>query len=243
MTPAQTPAGSLAEAYNAKRLAESYLNRPHLVPNQRGRVFSWQYRYAKRLLDLTGAAVMICIFILPGLLIAAAIFLTSEGPVFYREERIGRNSVPFRIWKFRTMQRKSDVLRFQEFGAGIKSALDSRKNKNRHDPRITRVGGFLRQWSLDELPQVLNVLAGDMSLVGPRPIIRDEADEFGDRLRFYLMAKPGLSGLWQISGRSTIDYAERAQLDATYVRQWNMLTDIQIILRTIPAVLGRVGAW
>jgi exopolysaccharide production protein ExoY len=82
-----------------------------------------------------------------------------------------------------------------------------------------------------------------MSLVGPRPIIRDEADEFGDRLRFYLMAKPGLSGLWQISGRSTIDYAERAKLDATYVRQWNMLTDIQIILRTIPAVLGRVGAW
>lgn len=243
MTSAQTPAGRLSEAYEAKRLAESDLNRPHLVPNPRDRVFSWQYKYAKRLLDLAGSAVMICIFAVPGLLIAAAILATSRGPLFYREERVGRNSAPFRIWKFRTMHPKSDLLHFQQFGSNIKCPLHNRIHKNRHDPRVTKVGRFLRQWSLDELPQVFNVLAGEMSLVGPRPIVRDEAAEYGDRLRFYLMAKPGLSGLWQVSGRSTVDYAERTRLDATYVRRWNILKDFQILLRTIPAVLGRVGAW
>ncbi len=241
MTPAQTPAGRLSEAYEAKRLAESYLNRPHLVSNRRERVFSWEYRYAKRLVDLAGSAVMIFTFAIPGLLIAAIILFTSPGPLFYREERIGRHSVPFRIWKFRTMHCKPEVLLFQELGT--RSPIHHRIHKTRHDPRVTRVGRFLRQWSLDELPQVFNILAGEMSLVGPRPIVRDEAAVYGERLRFYLMAKPGLSGLWQISGRSAIGYAERTKLDATYVRRWNILRDLQILIRTIPAVLGRVGAW
>ncbi len=243
MTPVRTSAARLSEAYPTERWPESYLNWPHLVTNRHERVFSWEYRYVKRILDLAGSAVMICVFAIPGLIIATAILFTSTGPLFYREERIGRNGVPFRIWKFRTMYSESDLLRFREYGTKTRSSLHSRMHKSRNDPRITTIGRILRQWSLDELPQVLNILAGEMSLVGPRPIVHAETPEYGERLRFYLIAKPGLSGLWQVSGRSTVDYVERARLDATYVRHWNIISDIQILLRTIPAVLGRVGAW
>jgi len=223
-------------------LPESYLNWPYLVTN-RERVFSWQYRYAKRFLDLAGSVGMICVFAVPGLMIAAAILLSSGGPLFYREERIGRNGNPFRIWKFRTMYCDSALRGFRVYETKAGSSLHSRVYKTRNDPRVTRLGRFLRQWSLDETPQVFNILAGEMSLVGPRPIVSDEAPRYGEQLRFYLMAKPGLSGLWQVSGRCTVDYAERARLDAIYVRHWNIISDIQILLRTIPAVLCRVGAW
>jgi lipopolysaccharide/colanic/teichoic acid biosynthesis glycosyltransferase len=194
-------------------------------------------------MDLIGSAVLIGVVAVPGLVIAAAIALTSPGPLFYREERIGRNGVPFRIWKFRTMYCSSDQVRQMGCLLNSKTALSWRMYKSRHDPRITKVGRFLRQWSLDELPQLFNILLGEMSLVGPRPIVDEEKAEYAERLRFYLMATPGLSGLWQVSGRSNIDYAERARLDATYVRRWNLLVDLRILLRTIPAVVGKVGAW
>lgn len=243
MSPSRNSAARLAQIHQSPRLPESYLNSPYLVTNRKEGVFSWQYRYAKRFLDLAGSAGMIVVFAIPSLIIAASILCTSPGPLFYREERVGRHGVPFRIWKFRTMYCESDLLRFSAYGVDISSSLYSRAYKTCNDPRITRIGRFLRQWSLDELPQVFNILAGEMSLVGPRPIVSDEAPRYGERLRYYMMAKPGLSGLWQVSGRSTIDYTERAKLDATYVRKWNMISDTQILLRTIPAVLSRVGAW
>jgi undecaprenyl-phosphate galactose phosphotransferase len=115
-------------------------------------------------------------------------------------------------------------------------------NKRRHDPRITLIGGFLRRWSLDEVPQVFNILRGDMSLIGPRPIVKAETYCYAHLVSFYLAAKPGLSGLWQVSGRSDLDYAERAKLDATYVQNWSLTSDLKILLRTVPAVLSRVGA-
>jgi lipopolysaccharide/colanic/teichoic acid biosynthesis glycosyltransferase len=114
--------------------------------------------------------------------------------------------------------------------------------KHLTDPRVTKVGGFLRRWSLDELPQLLNVLRGEMSLIGPRPIVQAETVLYGDLLGFYLDAKPGLSGLWQVSGRSDVGYESRATLDASYVRSWSLRGDLVILLRTIPAVLKRVGA-
>jgi len=114
--------------------------------------------------------------------------------------------------------------------------------KQRRDPRITAVGGFIRRWSLDELPQLLNVIRGEMSLICPRPIVEAEARFYGNLLAFYLAATPGLSGLWQVSGRSNVDYAERAKLDALYVRSWCLEADLDIFFRTIPAVLSRIGA-
>jgi lipopolysaccharide/colanic/teichoic acid biosynthesis glycosyltransferase len=110
------------------------------------------------------------------------------------------------------------------------------------DPRITALGSFLRGWSLDELPQFFNVLCGEMSLIGPRPIVQAELHLYGDLLEYYLCVKPGLSGLWQVSGRSNLDYARRAELDAKYVRTRSLVSDISLIFRTIPAVLRREGS-
>jgi lipopolysaccharide/colanic/teichoic acid biosynthesis glycosyltransferase len=130
-------------------------------------------------------------------------------------------------------------------GAGAHAervVLQWRMDKRQHDPRVTKVGRFLRRWSLDEVPQIINILCGDMSLVGPRPIVKAETDLYKDLLPFYLAATPGLSGLWQVSGRSNLDYGTRAKLDATYVRTWSLKSDLRILMRTVPAVLRRIGA-
>ena len=203
---------------------------------------SWRYRYIKRSLDFLCALTMIIAFAIPGLVIAAAIVLTSEGPVFYCEQRIGRNGRLFRIWKFRSMIRntaQNAPIADAQLGGKL---LQWRMNKLRRDPRITTVGSFLRRWSLDEIPQLLNVLRGEMSLVGPRPIVEVETDFYGDLLSYYLAATPGLSGLWQVSGRSHVDYAERAQIDALYVSSWSLQADLAILFRTVPAVLVGTGA-
>lgn len=205
-------------------------------------VASWRYRCVKRWFDVICALTMTVVFAIPGLLIAAAILLTSKGPVFYREERIGREGRPFQIWKFRTMYRSAAQLGHIAGNLRDGKSLQWRMNKNRRDPRITLIGDVLRRWSLDELPQLLNVIRGEMSLIGPRPIVEEEARFYGNLLAFYLAATPGLSGLWQVSGRSNVDYAERAKLDALYVRSWCLEADLDIFFRTIPAVLSRIGA-
>jgi lipopolysaccharide/colanic/teichoic acid biosynthesis glycosyltransferase len=222
-----------AEADGLARFSESaYL--PDAV--QSSPFESWQYALVKRIIDVALSSVLFFLFALPGVLIAAAVVLTSSGGVFYREERIGRAGRLFRIWKFRTMCQASDG------PADSEKSLYWRSHKGVSDPRITRIGGFLRSWSLDELPQLLNVLRGEMSLIGPRPIVEAEAVFYGDRIEAYLTVLPGLSGLWQVSGRSQIDYAHRAELDASYAENWSLMQDLVIALRTIPAVLTRVGA-
>jgi len=198
---------------------------------------SWHYRYVKRAVDVVGALLMLALFLVPGLLIALAILITSPYPVFYCEERIGRYGVPFRIFKFRSMRPHTP---HRDRPDGI--VLQWRMDKQRHDPRVTFIGRFLRRWSLDEVPQFFNVLRGEMSLIGPRPIVKAETYYYKHLLSFYLAATPGLSGLWQVSGRSDLNYPERSRLDATYVQNWSLAADFKIILRTIPAVLGRVGA-
>lgn len=202
---------------------------------------SWRYRYVKRMIDVAGALFMLSAFLVPGTLIALAILITSPYPVFYCEERIGRAGVPFRIWKFRSMRPHATPHRIAA-GFADSVVVHWRMDKRRHDPRVTTIGRFLRRWSLDEVPQVFNVLRGDMSLIGPRPIVKAETYHYKHLLSFYLAATPGLSGLWQVSGRSDLDYAERSRLDASYVRNWSLTADLKILLRTIPAVLGRVGA-
>jgi exopolysaccharide production protein ExoY len=203
-------------------------------------VDSWRYRNVKRVLDVVGALLMMFLFLVPGVLIALAILIASPHPVFYSEERIGRGGVPFRIWKFRSMRPHAAVHRVSPHSDGV--VLNWRIDKRGHDPRVTTLGRFLRRWSLDEVPQLFNVLRGDMSLIGPRPIVKAETYYYKHLLSFYLAATPGLSGLWQVSGRSDLDYAERARLDASYVKNWSLREDLKIFLRTIPAVLGRVGA-
>jgi len=206
------------------------------------RLRSWRYRHAKRVLDVASAAILLALLAIPGAAIAGLVMLTSDGPVFYRERRIGRFGRTFEIWKFRSMYadaaRRAHIMDAQ---TGEK-VLEWRMHKNGRDPRITPIGHFLRKWSIDEVPQLINVLRGEMSLIGPRPIVQSEADFYGDLFAYYLAVTPGLSGLWQVSGRSDVGYDERAELDARYVSTWSIRSDFSILLRTLPAVLARRGA-
>jgi undecaprenyl-phosphate galactose phosphotransferase len=233
---------SSAIAYESNTIRLGAIDAPGYHPSDESPVESWRYEYVKRGLDLLCAATMLLVFAIPGLLIAAAILLSSEGGVFYREERIGRGGRLFRIWKFRSMYRHASqtghIVTVPPGGIPV----HRRMCKHLTDPRVTSVGDFLRRWSLDELPQLLNVLRGEMSLIGPRPIVPAETVLYGDLFGFYLDAKPGLSGLWQVSGRSDVGYESRARLDASYVRSWSLRQDLLILLKTIPAVLKRVGA-
>jgi lipopolysaccharide/colanic/teichoic acid biosynthesis glycosyltransferase len=202
---------------------------------------SMRYEYVKRAWDISFALILLILFAIPGLLIAAAILLSSMGGVFYRSERIGRQGRRFRIWKFRSMQVNR---RAHERGAPTQRSVigfGGRTPKDLIHFRVTLVGRFLRRSRLDELPQLFNVLRGEMSLVGPRPLVDSEAALYGDRLPFYLAATPGLSGLWQVSGRSLIGYDARAKIDALYVQSWSLRVDLAILLRTIPVAFGRIG--
>jgi lipopolysaccharide/colanic/teichoic acid biosynthesis glycosyltransferase len=215
---------------------------PHLRKLDEAPAISVRYLYVKRAIDVLFSLMVIPTFLLPGLVIAAAIVLTSKGPVFYREVRIGKNGRRFRIWKFRSMysdaNQRSRMTAVESHGKG----LHWRMRKDLRDPRITPVGNFLRVWSLDEIPQFLNVLSGEMSLIGPRPIVPEEQPLYGDLMDYYLRVKPGLSGLWQVSGRSKVDYGRRAELDAKYVRTWSLQSDFCVLFRTISVVLRRDGA-
>jgi len=205
-------------------------------------ILSWRYRHIKRMVDIAGSLLMMVIALVPCLVIGAAIALTSKGPIFYREWRVGRGGRLFKIWKFRSMsedtERESSI-KIEHSGGAV---LHWRIHKHHRNPSITAVGGFLRRWSLDEIPQVLNVLMGDMSLIGPRPVIEAEVPMYAHLQEFYLAAAPGMSGLWQVSGRSNVSFKTRAELDAFYVQNWTLRADLVILLRTVPAVLKRVGA-
>jgi undecaprenyl-phosphate galactose phosphotransferase len=146
------------------------------------------------------------------------------------------------MWKFRTMTRNAAQMRHVAHAQSDGTVLEWRMRKHLLDPRVTACGGFLRRWSLDELPQLFNVLRGEMSLIGPRPIVAAETAFYGELLNFYLAATPGISGLWQVSGRSNLDYAQRAKLDALYVQSWSLGTDVRVCFMTVPAVMSRIGA-
>lgn len=205
-------------------------------------LLSWRYRRLKRCIDIVCGLIMAAVSLPPCLVIAALIVLTSKGPVFYTETRIGQGRKPFRIWKFRSMTHHAPWHSVARSDSSSGTLLQWRVHKPSRDPRVTRVGAILRSWSLDELPQILNVLRGDMSLIGPRPVTAVEVPLYGHLQHFYLAAVPGLSGLWQVSGRSDISFANRSRLDANYVENWSIRKDIEILLRTVPAVLRRVGA-
>jgi lipopolysaccharide/colanic/teichoic acid biosynthesis glycosyltransferase len=194
----------------------------------------------KQILD-RGLAILLLFLLAPVLiLIAGLVATTSTGSMLHRRRVVGQNGLEFDAFKFRTMVADADaILRAQpdlmrEFGANMKL---------RADPRLTKVGAFLRRTSLDELPQLLNVAAGHMSLVGPRMIAPDEMPKFGDALATRLAVKPGITGLWQVSGRQELGYDDRIRLDLHYIENWSFWLDLTILARTIPAVLSMRGAY
>ena len=197
----------------------------------------------KRLFDLT-VAVTVLILGLPIFLWIAAQVLRSGFPVFYGHKRVGQGGKEFACYKFRTMAPNADKLLAEllERDPVAKAEWD-RDFKLKQDPRITPIGQFLRRTSLDELPQLWNVLKGDMSLVGPRPVVTAELERYGNQIDYYLEAKPGITGLWQISGRNDITYDTRVYLDAWYVKNWSLFNDIVILCRTVRVIFRKDGAY
>jgi lipopolysaccharide/colanic/teichoic acid biosynthesis glycosyltransferase len=199
----------------------------------------------KRVLDVVLVLLMLPIAIPVGLLITLAILVTDRGPILYRASRIGAAGEDFSIIKFRTMVRNSEAA-LQEL-RDAEPHIDreyAESAKLKSDPRVTRLGAVLRRTSLDELPQLLNVLRGEMSLVGPRPVTRHEWDRFyGDEAPFIFRSRPGLTGVWQVSGRSLLPYRQRIKLDMAYAQDCRLTTDLGILVRTIPTVLRGHGAF
>ncbi|NJS37910.1 MAG: sugar transferase [Rhodobacteraceae bacterium] len=195
----------------------------------------------KRAFDMTAA--LLAIILLSPLLIgiAWAIRRSDGGPALYGQVRIGCNGKAFRIWKFRSMVTNSAALLRDHLAQNPQAALEWQENRKlKNDPRITQLGKVLRKYSVDELPQLFNILCGEMSFVGPRPIDESECNRFGKSLRHYLRCRPGLTGMWQVSGRSDTTYARRVALDRYYAAHWSLAKDILLILKTVPvAVTGR----
>jgi exopolysaccharide biosynthesis polyprenyl glycosylphosphotransferase len=194
----------------------------------------------KRTFDVAVAGLLVMVLSPLMLLVALTIKLTSRGPVIYRSIRPGIGGLPFACLKFRTMYSDADLRQIEleeqnEKGGAI--------FKIRNDPRVTPVGRFLRRWSIDELPQLFNVLRGEMSLVGPRPLPQRDYDRLEDWHRKRNLVLPGITGLWQVSGRSELDFDELVRLDFLYLERWSVFLDLSILLKTIPAVARAHGAW
>ncbi|RVD55174.1 sugar transferase [Mesorhizobium sp. M2D.F.Ca.ET.185.01.1.1] len=198
----------------------------------------------KRSFDIAGSVAGLILLSPLFLMVALLVKLSDNGPIFYGHKRIGRGGRIFSCLKFRTMVTDGERVLAAYLAANPEANAEwiaTRKLKN--DPRVTRVGQVLRKLSLDELPQILNILQGDMSLVGPRPVVRDELEIYGSAAVYYLKSRPGLTGLWQVSGRNDVSYDTRVAFDRHYVENWSMFQDIRIIFKTVPAVWMSRGSY
>lgn len=200
---------------------------------------------ATRLLDLAVAATVLIVLSPVLVVLALLVRATSPGPALFRQQRLGRNRRPFSLYKFRTMRVDGSEALHRDYVRTLisapQAAADGELHKLTVDPRITRLGRVLRSWSLDELPQLINVLRGEMSLVGPRPVIGYEAELYPEAFEPRFSTRPGLTGLWQVSGRNTRTYQEMLEFDLLYATSRSFGGDLAILLRTIPVVLGRKG--
>jgi exopolysaccharide production protein ExoY len=196
----------------------------------------------KMVLDIVATLIAI-ILLLPLFIIVAVLIKIEGGPILFLHRRVGRNGKTFNCLKFRTMMVDSDTILARHLEANPDAAREwAERRKLVVDPRLTKIGRFLRQTSLDELPQLWNVVRGDMSVVGPRPVVTAELAAYGNQVDYYLMVRPGITGLWQVSGRSNTSYEERVALDVKYVQGWTMGLDLKIIAQTVPALISREGA-
>jgi undecaprenyl-phosphate galactose phosphotransferase len=203
----------------------------------------WPARLTKRLFD-TLAALMLLVLLSPGFLLVALAIRRDGGPALFAHPRIGKKGQVFNCYKFRTMVVDAE----KQLEQLLQRQPELRKqwqaeHKLRLDPRVSPLGRFLRRTSLDELPQLINVIRGEMSLVGPRPVVRSELPRYGDQVGYYLMVRPGMTGLWQVSGRNDVDYDTRVYLDSWYVKNWSLWHDLVILFKTVSVVLTRQGAY
>lgn len=219
-------------------------NEFNIITLAKNKILFWDtnelYLKIKRLIDIILSLTAIILLLPIFLIIIIAIRLDSEGKALFRHYRLGKNGKKIGIYKFRTMAINADEI-FRNFTREQKEEYE--KNfKLENDPRITRIGNFLRKTSLDELPQLLNILIGDMSLIGPRPVVEREIEKFGNRKNEYLSVLPGLTGWWACNGRSDTSYDERIELELYYIRNLSFKLDIQVFFKTIYSVLKKDGA-
>lgn len=249
-----------------RQLAQHHVNNVHVIPAMRGiPLFGLEtshfqshevlmihlqnnldrpfFRGVKRVFDLVTAGTSL-LLLSPVMLVLAALVRRDGGPAFFGHTRIGQNGQPFKCYKFRSMVVNSQEVLAELLANSAEARAEWDKDfKLKNDPRVSRIGNILRKTSLDELPQLWNVIKGDMSLVGPRPVIQAELERYGEDVSYYLEAKPGVTGLWQVSGRNDVDYDTRVYLDAWYVKNWSLWTDVSILFKTVKIVLGRDGAY
>lgn len=200
--------------------------------------------FVKKTFDLVMAIGLIILFSPLLIWLYGVVFVATKGHPFFRQERIGHNGKRFQIYKFRSMYNDAQERLEKLLASCEQSRNEWKKNhKLKDDPRITQIGHFLRKTSLDELPQLINVLKGEMSLVGPRPIVEDEIPKYGDYFDYFTAVKPGITGLWQVSGRNDIEYTERVQLDVWYVRNWSIELDLEILIKTFVVVVTKKGSY
>jgi lipopolysaccharide/colanic/teichoic acid biosynthesis glycosyltransferase len=222
----------------------------HSSPIQEGISFNQRYLRTKRLFDVLFTVLIIPFFFLLVVVVAVLIRLDSEGPIFYRQKRVGQDGEEFEMFKFRSMYVQNDeslhreaVLRYIGGSALNAHGAPGTLYKLVDDPRVTRVGRFLRKTSIDEFPQFLNVLRGDMSLVGPRPPVPYEVEQYSPHDRLRMSGKPGLTGTWQVYGRSRVPFPQMVEMDIAYLQKQSILEDLKLIALTVPVIIaGRGGA-
>lgn len=215
-----------------------------LLVNVKNNLARPYYRFLKRVFDIVLTLAGMIVFLPIGLIIAAFIYISDPGPFLFAHRRVGQHGKEFPCYKFRSMVVNAEEA-LQEYLKDNPEAQEewNRDFKLKNDPRITKIGHFLRKTSLDELPQLLNVLKGEMSLVGPRPIVQAEVEKYGEYIQDFYLVPPGITGVWQVSGRSDTTYDERVQMDSWYVHNWSVWIDIVYLVKTVTAVLQRKGAY
>jgi exopolysaccharide production protein ExoY len=198
---------------------------------------------SKRFVDFLLAAAIL-LLLLPAMLVVAVAIRLDGGPALFGHRRVGADGRNFRCWKFRTMVTNADEVLARLLANDAEARTEWQRDfKLRRDPRVTRIGRVLRATSLDELPQLFNVLRGEMSLVGPRPIVADEIKRYGAAFHDYARCRPGMTGVWQVSGRNDVDYGARVRLDQEYARRWSLVRDCRILMKTPAVVLQKHGAY
>jgi len=223
---------------------ESLIDEKIMMLRAKNNLARWHNRALKRAFDIVVSVCGLVVVVPLGLLLAAAIYLDSPGPVIFAHRRIGQGGREFPCYKFRSMVPHAEQVLESYLAAHASAREEWQQNfKLRNDPRITRIGAFLRKTSLDELPQLFNVLKGEMSLVGPRPIIQAEVEKYGSYIHDFYLVPPGITGMWQVNGRSDTTYEERVEMDSWYVRNWSVWIDMVYLLKTIKVVWERKGAY
>ncbi len=221
----------------------TYSNIRHNAIEVKNRLLVKRNIWIKNIFDVIIAFMILPFFLIIHLVVSLLIRLDSKGSIWFKQHRLGKDDINFEVYKYRTMYENGDDILKEYLSENPEEKIYYEKyHKYKNDPRVTKIGKFLRATSLDELPQLINVLKGDMSLVGPRPYMLNERAKLGDNKHFVLKVKPGITGLWQVSGRNNLTFKERNELEVWYIKNWSLWADLVILIKTIKVVLCKVGA-